>query len=229
MPQEDNIGSVQDQLETLRREIDRLDDAMLALVEQRVMAAVGVAELKRSEQDPRLRLRPAREAAVIERLVGQARHSPEPLVRQIWQEIMAGCLGLQVDTLLVLHASRNPAILVDAMRKRFGCAAKMTVVGSAGEALDAARKQEAVAVIELDPGTSWWAALAGESAVAPFECLRDDTGSAIGIAVGRIAAEDLRSCPHISVVDAGAAAEDDELLASSGNLGLVLSSSWAAA
>jgi len=228
MPQEQETPSVKDQLEALRREIDRLDDAMLALVEQRVTAARGVADLKRSEQDPRLRLRPAREAAVIERLVGQARQSPEPLVRQIWQEIMAGCLGLQVDTELVLYASRNPAILVDAMRKRFGCAARMTIASSADEALDAAREREAVAVVELDTASNWWTAFGGETVISPFACLRDENGHPIGIAAGRIAEEDLRSCPHIRVDD-GTAGTSDEILAASGPAILILSRSRPAA
>jgi chorismate mutase len=229
MPQEHETGSAKDQLEALRREIDRLDDAMLALVEQRVTAAMGVAELKRSEHDPRLRLRPAREAAVIERLVGQARNSPEPLVRQIWQEIMAGCLGLQVDTELVLYASRNPAILVDAMRKRFGCAARMRIAASPEEALRIARGNEAVAVVELDRSGNWWTELQGDEVISPFECLRDDGGAPIGLAVGRIAAEDLRSCPHIVIAEEATVGDRDDILSSWGSLRLVLQPSWTAA
>ena len=131
-----------DPLAALRREIDRLDDAMLALVEQRVAAAREIAELKRNEADSRLRLRPAREAAVVERLVASASTSPEKLVRQVWREIMACCLDLQVHTDLYMYAEKLPAALTDAMRRRFGCAGRMIVVQSPTAALEAARTQK---------------------------------------------------------------------------------------
>jgi chorismate mutase len=227
MAEVSDISSTRDRLEALRREIDGLDDSILALVEKRVAAAIGIAELKRSDSGARLRLRPAREAAVIERLIDQARLSPRPLVRQVWQEIMACCLDLQVHTELVLFAARRPADLADAMRRRFGCAAAMIVAESPAEALQAAREREAVAMIELAPGNDWWTALRDETAVSAFECLRDDIGTAIGLAVGRIAAEDLGSCPQIQVVDAGAMPKGAELLASAGELRLVLAASGA--
>ncbi len=47
---------------------------------------------------------------------------PEKLVRQVWREIMACCLDLQVHTDLIMHAEHRPAALTDAMRRRFGCA-----------------------------------------------------------------------------------------------------------
>ena len=209
-------------LAELRRQIDALDDAMLELVERRVAAAMGVAELKKSDPDSRLRLRPAREAAVIERLVAQAALSPERLVRQVWQEIMASCLELQVHTELVVHAVRRPAILVDAMRRRFGCAGRMTVAASAVEALDAARHREAVAVVELDPADPWWTAIEQANGLAAFECLRDEAGAPIALAIGRIAREDLQACPQIRVVGEADVPADAEVLASAGGRRLVL-------
>ena len=228
MAEVSDINFTRNQLELLRREIDGLDDAILALVEKRVAAAIGIAELK-SNGDARLRLRPAREAAVIARLVGQAKLSPEPLVRQVWQEIMACCLGLQVDTELVLFAARRPADLVDAMRRRFGCAANMTLADSPAAALQAAREREAVAVVELDPANDWWTAMREETGIAIFDCLRDDLGAPVGVAIGRIAGEDLASCPQIRIVEAGAMQNGAELLASAGGLALVLLPSEATA
>lgn len=206
-----------DALAALRREIDGLDDALLALIERRVAAVIGIAELKASDGD-RLRLRPGREAAVIERLVAHARVAPEGVVRHIWREIMAACLELQVAGELVLHATNEPALLTDAMRQRFGSSAAMTIASSATDALAAARTREAVAVIELEQDSGWWNTLVGDPMLAMFECLRDPAGCAIGIAVGRIAGEDLHACPQIAIVDdAGLAehrAKGAELLAS---------------
>lgn len=224
LPQADTAP--QDALAALRREIDGLDDAMLALVERRVAAAIGIAELKASDGD-RLRLRPGREAAVIERLVARAKVAPEGVVRHIWREIMAACLELQIAGELVLHAANEPALLTDAMRQRFGSSAAMTIASSATDALAAARTREAVAVIELTQDSGWWNGLAGDPTLAMFECLRDPTGRTIGIAVGRIAGEDLQACPEIAIVDdAGLAerrAEGAELLASNDGLHLCVS------
>src|SRR5688500_1428739 len=165
MPKNENLSRSDDSaprkatLDALRREIDALDDAMLALVEKRVAAAMKIAEIKRSDKESRLRMRPAREAAVVERMVANAEQAPERLVRQVWQEIMASCLNLQIHTELVLHAERQPAALTDAMRRRFGCAGRMTVAASAEEALEAARTREAVAIVELAPNSLWWTQL----------------------------------------------------------------------
>jgi chorismate mutase len=213
-------ASTREALEALRRDIDALDDAMLALVEKRVAAAMGIAELKRSDGGDRLRLRPAREAAVVERLVGQARVSPNRLVRSIWREIMSSCLDLQVHTELALHAAARPAAMVDAMRRRFGGAAEMIVTSSPAEALDAARTREAVAVIELEPTSDWWCPLRDDSSLAIFDVIRDEQGGIIGLAIGRIAAEDLAACPQIRIVEPGVGS--GERLASAGGLQLML-------
>lgn len=215
-----------DALAALRREIDGLDDAMLALIERRVAAVIGIAELKASDGD-RLRLRPGREAAVIERLVAHAKVAPEGVVRHIWREIMAACLELQVAGELVLHATNEPALLTDAMRQRFGSSAAMTIASSTTDALAAARTREAVAVIELTQDGGWWNTLVGDPMLAMFECLRDPAGRAIGIAVGRIAGEDLHACPQIAIVDDAGLAEwrsaGAELLASNDGLHLCVS------
>jgi chorismate mutase len=71
------IVPLHESLEALRREIDRIDDSLLDLIEQRLAASDSVAALKQSEGDGRLKLRPAREAAVLTRLVERAdRASP---------------------------------------------------------------------------------------------------------------------------------------------------------
>jgi chorismate mutase len=219
-------SSPADGLAALRREIDALDEAMLALIDRRVAAAMNIAKLKASDGD-RLRLRPAREAAVVERLVARAEVAPETVVRHIWREIMAACLELQIEGELVLHATREPARLADAARQRFGSSAAMTIASSPEEALAAARTREAVAVIELSPDSGWWSALGEERTLAMFDCLRDPAGRPIGIALGRIAGEDLRACPDIAVVGDTALADrrsaGAELLASSGGQHLVAS------
>jgi chorismate mutase len=216
---QDDAASRNEALDALRRRIDAYDDAILAAIEQRVGAAREIAELKRSDRDSRLRMRPAREAAVVERMVGKAENSPERLVRQVWQEIMASCLNLQIHTELILFADSRPALVTDAMRRRFGCAGRMTVVASPEEAMEAARSCEAVAVLELDEGGAW-TLLKDDPVLAMFDCLRDPEGKPIAVAAARIAAEDLKACPDLRVVPTGTG--DGELLASTGEVDLIL-------
>jgi chorismate mutase len=219
-PRPDDAASRKAALDGLRREIDALDDALLSLVEQRVAAARAIAEIKRGDTDSRLRMRPAREAAVVERLAASAGDAPEGLVRQVWREIMACCLNLQVETEIVLHAPDHPAELVDAMRHRFGCAAPMSIASGPAEALDAARHLEAVAVIEIAADDDWWVALRSDPLLAMFECLRDEDGRLLGIAIGRVAAEDLTACPNLAIVTAGSGGGD--VLASAQGFDLLL-------
>lgn len=219
-------ASPADALAALRREIDALDEAMLALIDRRVAAVMNIARIKATDGD-RLRLRPAREAAVVERLVARAKVAPDGVVRHIWREIMAACLELQITGELVVHAANEPALLTDAMRQRFGSSAVMTIASSATDALAAARTREAVAVIELTPDSNWWNGLGGDPMLAMFECLRDPAGRTLGIAVGRIAGEDLQACPEIAIVDDAGLAErrarGAELLASNDGLHLCVS------
>ena len=223
---QDDAASRNEALDALRRRIDAHDDAILAAIEQRVDTARAIAEIKRGDHDSRLRMRPAREAAVVERMVAKAEHAPEPLVRQVWQEIMASCLNLQIHTELILHAETRPAAVTDAMRRRFGCAGRMTVVESPHEALDAARNCEAVAVLELDEAGGW-TLLRDDPLLVPFDCLRDPEGKPIAVAAARIAAEDLEACPRLRIVPTGS--EDGELLASTGETDLILAAEKEAA
>ena len=228
MPQEDNESRPdaaaekrKAALEALRHRIDGLDSAILALVEQRVGAAREIAELKKDDRESRLRLRPAREAAVIERLVAGAGQAPEKLVRQIWREIMSCCLDLQVHTELVMQAPARPAALADATRRRFGCAGSLIVAETPAAAIEAARTREAVAVIEIGPDCDWWTEVMDDPVLAIFECLRDEHGKPIALALGRIAAEDLGACPDIAMAGIEEQVEG-ELIAACGPVKLVL-------
>jgi chorismate mutase/prephenate dehydratase len=81
-------------LQPLREQIDRLDQELLALLNQRARLAIEVGEIKKREGSPVFR--PEREAQVIDGL--KARNAG-PLkndsVAPIWREIMAACRSLE--------------------------------------------------------------------------------------------------------------------------------------
>ena len=99
-------------LEEVRREIDRIDDAMLALLEERFAVVAQVRAAKLAETGPkRAAFRPAREAQVLRRLLAAAGpHVPRGLLVRLWRSIMGS--ATQQQGALAVHASR--ALLADA-------------------------------------------------------------------------------------------------------------------
>ena len=181
-------------LESLRQQIDSLDDELLALVERRLAASRAVAELKSSHGDGHLCLRPRREQQVIARLARRAEAAPEPLIAALWRELMAFSLQAQTRTELLLHGP-EPDRLRWAARERFGSAAPVRRMESAAAALDAAAKEEAVAVIALSDDAGWIETL--HPALSIFDLLRDESGAVVAAAVGRIPPEELPEPPAL--------------------------------
>lgn len=78
---------MQDRLEELRREIDRLDDEILRLIAQRLERVLAVGDYKREHAvavyDPE------RERRILERLVAQAPAPLEPdIVRRVFERVI---------------------------------------------------------------------------------------------------------------------------------------------
>jgi chorismate mutase-like protein len=73
-------------LADLRREIDRIDDALHDLIMRRAELTAGVAASKPGGSGT---VRPAREAAILRRLVARHKGSfPRAIVARIWREII---------------------------------------------------------------------------------------------------------------------------------------------
>ncbi len=175
-----------EQIEALRSEIDRLDDALLELVEQRLAASLAIAALKQAEGRVYLNMRPRREQAVIERLVKRARNAPPEVIAQIWRTVMSHSLQAQVRTELVLCSSGDRAALLQQVRTRFGDAAPIRWVADCSQALEAARTSESVAVIAPD----LFDCAQVDAPIFVFDTLRDREGNTVAIAAGRVAPED---------------------------------------
>ncbi len=185
------LGAPAADLDGLRGEIDRIDDAILALMERRLATAHAVAAVKRDRGGQWLNLRPDREAAVLDRLAERAEAMPEASLRAIWRELIGFNLQAQRRMDVVIHAAARPTLVASASRERFGGAAPIIVADSPEEALERALTREAVAVIELSPLSTWWIALAELPGLVVFEALRDADGVIVALAVGRIAPESL--------------------------------------
>ncbi len=187
-------------LESLRAEIDDIDDALLVLMERRLSRAAAITELKAKEEPSRLRLRPDRERHVLDRMSRRAGALPQPAVQAIWRELMGLSLQAQKRTEVIVSAPHRPILVTDAARRRFGCQAPMLAAESPEEALDRARTNEAVAVIELSPSSNWWAALANDDALTIFDHLEDGRGRITALLIGRVAPRDDGSLPDVRIL-----------------------------
>lgn len=171
-------------LETLRGEIDRIDDALLGLVERRATLSASIAALKSSEGQGRLRLRPRREAEVVERLIRRAHPANHRMITHVWRALMSHALQSQAPMRLVLTGTGDRLAMQDAVRARFGPAAALRWVDDLAEALRIARTSEAVAAV-LQPCAP---DLQDDELVA-FD--RIDTEAGCVWVVGRIAPDDI--------------------------------------
>lgn len=171
-------------LSSLRLEIDRIDDALLHLVEERLSASAAIAALKDAESGNRLKLRPRREAEIVDRLTRRARTAPPAMIGHVWRTLMAYGLHDQSPMRVVIHGGGDRLALQDVARERFGPAASLAWASCAADALGAAEREEAVAVTFGDAPPD----LAGTS-LQVFDRL--SVGDQPAWAIGRIASSDI--------------------------------------
>ncbi len=93
----------------MRAEIDRIDDALLDLMEQRLARSFAIAALKRNTTSTHINLRPDREQVVIDRVVAHADRLPAQAVATIWRALMAVSLEAQKPMEIVLHTAQQPS------------------------------------------------------------------------------------------------------------------------
>jgi chorismate mutase len=170
-------------LEFLRAELDRLDDQILELIEQRLAASRAIAERKNADGDRRLKIRPRRQAEVISRLEAAARRTPRALVAAVWKELMAHSVQVQARTEIILAPSDDADLLEARVRAHFGSAPPLSWAASEAFAIRRALLSEAIAILPHPLSEA-----VGELRV--FDVIRSDDGSPVAYAVGRVAEED---------------------------------------
>lgn len=90
------IPTPSDPLQGLRQAIDRVDDELLTLLNQRAALAAEVGRLKTAAAPEGIFHAPKREREVLARLEAEnGGPFPAPAVRTIFQEIMSACLSLE--------------------------------------------------------------------------------------------------------------------------------------
>ena len=151
-------------LQQLRAELDRLDDAMVDGLVERLEVVRRIAGVKGDRDRGGLALRPAREAQILRRLVERTRgRFPEATLVRIWRELLAATTGMQTPFMVAVprHAGETTA-LSDLARDHFGSTTPLRRVDSSLMALKLlVEGQVQVALRPMPDATeSWWRSLA---------------------------------------------------------------------
>lgn len=113
-----------------RQEIDRIDDEILRLLNERSKSVIEIGKLKK-QQDAAANLHtPAREAAIIERLMRQNQGPfPTEAIRPVYREIMSASLSLEGPQKVAYLGPRATFTHMACMQK-FGASAQYVPVNS---------------------------------------------------------------------------------------------------
>ena len=153
-------------LADLRREIDRIDEAMHCLLMERGAIIDRLIAVKKTSESGSA-FRPGREASMMRALA--ERHAgllPLDTVESIWRVIIATFTYVQAPYAVHADISGGDAPMRDSARFHFGFPVpSLQHAGAAAVIETVARSRGDLGIFRLDQGAStgaWWRALAGE-------------------------------------------------------------------
>ncbi|HEX8373631.1 MAG TPA: chorismate mutase [Geminicoccaceae bacterium] len=153
-------------LDGLRREVDRIDAGLVDLLGERLRVVAGIAAVKRrtaaGDGGGGLALRPAREAAILRRLVARADgRFPKATLVRMWRELLGATTQAQSPFAVCVHVPAHQPELWDVARDHFGSGTPLRRADSPGHALrQLASGSVQIAVLPLPAETDrWWPGL----------------------------------------------------------------------
>ena len=140
-------GTLSQELDQLRGELDRVDDALHDLLMARAEIVRKVAALR---AQGKVALRPGREAQIIRRLLGRNHGALPPAnVVRVWREILACSLSMQTDFAVSVVGGGLAAVA----REHFGALTPVHLCPSPRAALELLRqKRVTVALLPIGDG-----------------------------------------------------------------------------
>ncbi|WES32110.1 chorismate mutase [Varunaivibrio sulfuroxidans] len=161
--------SIEKSLEPLRREIDAIDVQIHDLLMRRTQVVEKVRAVK---HDVRIKIRPAREAEIIYRLL--ERHKgpfPKRELFRIWRELIVATLSFEGPFSVAVYMTGEDCGYWDMARDQFGSYTPMTPHTSARHLIEVVRAQTATVGVlpaptrqDADP---WWWRLVAEGDEVP--------------------------------------------------------------
>ncbi len=161
----------QTDLAGLRTDIDRIDDQIHDLLMRRTALA---GEVRRAKRDgDALSYRPAREAAILRRLIDRHKGPlPKTVLTRIWREIMTAMLRLQGSFTVAVYAPDGTGPYRDLARDHFGGSVPATVHQSTRSVVNSVTESNVtVGVLPLpidDETDPWWPALTEYAGDGPW-------------------------------------------------------------
>lgn len=144
------VTSILPDLHVLRAEIDRIDDQILTLLDQRYAAVQRVGWSKSRESGRSLAVRPRRERHIVDRLSAKASRVPREDVAQIWRTILSLSAHHQRAYRVILCGPESARLaLTRVAAQRYGHSILVDWAGEQ-EALDAARRGDAILILPAD-------------------------------------------------------------------------------
>jgi len=118
-----------DELDKIRKEIDRLDDELAALIERRAAQAKKIGELKAGAGA----YRPERESQILQRVSKRNGLLGGEKMSAVFREIISACRGLE-EAIRVSYLGPEGTFSEQAVRRHFGAAVDALAVASVDEA-----------------------------------------------------------------------------------------------
>ncbi len=167
----DPMTSPAESLESLRREIDAIDDQMHDLLMRRVEIVGQVASVKNRDASP-VFIRPEREAMILRRLADRhAGKLPAMVMVRVWREILAAAADMQSPLTVAVYAPDDAVGYWDLARDHYGSGTRMSLHGAANAVVRAVVDGTAtVGVVPLPQdgeAEPWWPLLVGAGENAP--------------------------------------------------------------
>ena len=120
-------------LSEYRKEIDRIDDEIIRLLNERSKSVIEIGKIKKEKDAAAILHTPGREAAIIERLTKQnAGPFPSDAIRSVYREIMSASLSLEGPQKVAYLGPRATFTHMACMQK-FGSSAQYVPVHSIKE------------------------------------------------------------------------------------------------
>jgi len=192
-------------LEDLRSAIDEIDDALHDLLMRRVEVTHAIAKVKQpgakggnGALSPAMR--PAREAAILRRLLKRHKGDlPPRALARIWREIIAASLHAQTKFHLHVYSGENQTAFADLAQAHFGSLTPIRPHTRPSLVVHAcAEEPNSLGIVPLpeieEPGPSWWAQLApagekGPRILAKLPFVTDEPEGIAAYAIGAVEQE----------------------------------------
>ena len=186
----------------IRKEIDRVDSALLDLIAQRLDLA---ADVRRSKSGVGV-WRPSREESHVRDLAARAGDTPAALVSRIMAELMSASLTIQGPMTLHVALEGDALSAWSMVRDRFGASIPAMSYPTTSAALTAvASTAEAVAVLPAPGGmNTWWSALCSGGAMSQLHILS---------ALPRVGSHDWPKAVAVAEAEPASSGSDQSLIA----------------